>query len=103
MRQLYEQIRVDHKEKKFYADCDACGKRQYSVKLPLLCRGKELLQLLEDGYVGGLRQRMYNRCKARAVQDLARYFNQCRRCGKWVCDEMYDLNALVCNQCKGGI
>ena len=100
MRQLYEQILIDKEKRRFYAKCEACGKRRYSVKLPLACRGEELLQLLEEGYAGGFRQRRYNSAKARAVQDLARYFNQCRKCGKWVCDEMYDLNTMECRECN---
>ncbi len=103
MRQLYEQIQVDKEKMRFYAECNACGKRQYAGKVPFPCRGEELLQLLEEGYVGGLRQRIYNRSKAQAVQDLARHFNQCRVCGKWVCDEMYDSNALKCKHCEGGM
>lgn len=99
MRQLYEQILVDKEKRRFYAKCELCGKRQYSMKLPPACRGEELLQLLEEGQAGGLRQRRYNSAKAQAVQDLARYLNQCRKCGKWVCDEMYDPDTMKCKRC----
>ena len=100
MRQLYEQILVDHEKRRFYAKCETSGEKRYSVKLPLSCRGEELLQLLEEGCAGGLRQKKYNSAKARAVQDLARYFNQCRKCGKWVCDEMFDPDIMECKQCN---
>ena len=48
MRQLYEQILVDHEKRRFYAKCETSGEKRYSVKLPLSCRGEELLQLLEE-------------------------------------------------------
>lgn len=102
MRQLYEQVHVDKKTGRFYAKCQVCGKIQYSKKLPLFCRGEELLNLLEEGRAGGIRQKIYNNRKAKSVQDLARYFNQCRNCGKWVCDEKFDADSLECITCKGG-
>ncbi len=99
MKQLYEQVHADPQQMRFYAECCMSGKRIYSRKLPPLCRNGFLLESLEKGSVGGLRQRLYNSSHAGAVQDLARYFNQCRRCGEWVCDEMYDPDRLECIGC----
>ncbi len=28
-----------------------------------------------------------------------KYFNQCRKCGKWVCDVMYNADVLECVAC----
>ena len=99
MRQLYEQVQVDKDRMRFYAECDISGRRIYSKKLPVLCRIKDLLAVMDEGNVGGFKQSMYNHRKADAIQDLARFFNQCRKCGKWVCDEMFDPQAMECKRC----
>ncbi len=100
MRQLYKQVCVDEKEMRFYSACDISGKRIYSIKVPLVCRNKKLISSLKRGSIGGLRQMVYNHAFAKATQDLARYLNQCRGCGKWVCDELYDLETMKCNICN---
>ena len=100
MKQLYEQVHADAQQMQFCAECEISGKRIYSRKLPLLCRSNALLESLEKGRVGGIRQRLYNSSHASATQDLARYFNQCRRCGEWVCDEMYNPEEMICMNCK---
>lgn len=99
MRQLYEQVHVDEQQMRFYAECEICGEKIYSKRLPALCRKKVLIELLQQGTVGGLRQKFYNRTHAAAIQDLARYFNQCRSCGKWVCDKEYDPEIMKCTKC----
>lgn len=45
-----------------------------------------------------------NHAKAASVQYLARYFNQCRSCFRWVCDECYVLEAFAgaCVECAKG-
>ena len=100
MKQLYEQVRADAQQMRFCAECEISGKKVYSRKLPQLCRNIALLDSLEKGSVGGIRQKLYNSSHAAATQDLARYFNQCRRCGAWVCDEMYDPEEMICMNCK---
>lgn len=102
MRQFYEQVRVDETEMRFYAECPICGKRKHAGKLPLLCRSKKMLELLEQGKSGRIRQAAYNRSKASAVQYLARFFNLCRNCGKWVCDDCYDIkhDCCTCRECE---
>ena len=100
MRQLYEQVRVDENQMRFYAECEISGEKIFSRKLPALCRNKVLIASLQQGSVGGLRQMLYNRTHAASIQDLARYFNQCRNCGKWVCDKEYDPEEMKCKQCK---
>lgn len=99
MRQLYEQVGVDENKMRFYAECDLSGVRVYSKKVPLICRNKNLIDSLACGSIGGLRQTLYNRAHAAATQELARYFNQCRKCGKWVCDEKYDPEKMQCTEC----
>lgn len=100
MRQLYEQVLVDEQQMRFYVECEISGEKIYSRKLPVLCRNKVLMDSLQQGSVGGIRQILYNRTHAAAIQDLARYLNQCRNCGKWVCDEEYDPESMKCNNCK---
>ncbi len=100
MRQLYEQVLVDDEQMRFYADCEISGTRMYSKKVPVMCRNRVLIKSLQHGSVGGIRQALYNRRHAAAIQDLARYLNQCRRCGKWVCDEEYDPEKMECIECK---
>lgn len=34
-----------------------------------------------------------------AWEEGRRAFNQCQRCGKWVCDAMYNADVLECVQC----
>ncbi len=99
MRQLYEQVRVDENLMRFCMECDIKGNRIYSKKVPVICRNRMLLDSLEQGSVGGIRQQVYNRTRAAAIQELARYFNQCRKCGKWVCDDMYDPEKMECTDC----
>ena len=103
MRQLYEQVFVDKEELRFYSECEISGKKIYSISVPLLCRNKHLLSSLKRGSIGGLRQIVYNHSFAKATQDLARYLNQCRYCGKWVCDEVYEPEKMECKICAAEI
>lgn len=102
MRQFYEQVRVDEIQMRFYAECPNCGKRKYAGKLPLLCRNKEMLPQFRSGKAGKLRQKAYNKSMVAAVQYLARLFDLCRGCGKWVCDDCYDSNSDcgICRECE---
>lgn len=91
MRQFYKQVQVDETEKRFYAECPSCGKRMYSRRLPMLCRRKDMLKHFSAGTAGGVRQTLYNRRQVASVQNLARFFNRCNLCGKWICDDCYDV------------
>ena len=82
MRHFYKQISVDAENMRFYAACPICGSRQYSKKLPLLCRSKAQLPLYETGAASGMRQRSFLSARASASMALAVKFNLCRRCGR---------------------
>ena len=88
MRRFYEQVRADDTTFYFYTECAICRKRKYGRRLPFLCRSKKLLQRVEHGG-GGLRKKLYNRCHAGAVQELALQLNRCDSCGSWVCDDCF--------------
>jgi len=100
MRHFHEQVKVDDMTFCFYAECSLCGSRRQEGHLPFFCRGKALLSLFENGE-GGLRQAIYNRRMAKAVQTLALHFNRCETCGQWVCDECYvpDSGYGSCKSC----
>jgi len=104
MRHFYKQISVDAENMRFYAACPICGSRQYSKKLPLLCRSKAQLPLYETGAASGMRQRSFLSARASASMALAVKFNLCRRCGRWVCDDCFVLGAEedVCAICSDG-
>lgn len=91
MKQLYEQVRMDTEIRLFYIQCPICNKRKYGNVAPFLCWGKKRLERCEQGKAFKLCQLRYNHAKAQSVQHLSRYFNQCRKCLCWVCDECYDL------------
>lgn len=99
MRPLYAQVHPDEQNMQFYAECALSQRRIYSIKLPVLCRKKSLLSSLEKGRCQKVRQALYNKAHAAATQDLARYFNQCCYCGKWVCDESYYPEKMLCAIC----
>ncbi|MBE6933004.1 MAG: hypothetical protein E7464_06475 [Ruminococcaceae bacterium] len=100
MRQFYQSVRVDAESLRFYYQCSICGRMQYGEKLPLLCRGVRALARCAVGK-GGMSQRVFNRAKVQAVQQLALQFNQCRYCLRWVCDECYDMDHTdgICCTC----
>lgn len=102
MKQLYKQVRVDEKEMRFYAECPSCSRRKDAGRLPLLCRNREMLTLFAQGKSSRLRQKAYDKRKTAAVQYLARFFNLCLSCGKWVCDDCYDSDSDrgVCRNCS---
>ena len=101
MRQFYEHVRVDKETLRFSVSCPICGKREYGMQLPFLCRGIRILARCEKGKANKLSQRIYNQTKANAVQQLAMHFNQCRSCYRFVCDDCYDVadSEGACKEC----
>ena len=101
MRQFYRHIYTDKVLKQFYTSCEICGKKKYAATIPLLCRNPYMQYAFEHGQVKDLRQHFYNHKKAQSVQYLVRFFNHCQQCGKWVCDECYEVkdNLDGCKQC----
>ncbi len=101
MRDFYKQVYIDVKTKRFVASCPICGKTEYGSRLPLICRSDSNHIKLEKGEAGIIKQLAYNKCHALAVQELARLFNLCRRCGLWVCDECFlkNENCGICANC----
>lgn len=37
--------------------------------------------------------------RQRAEQDARRHFNRCPHCGRWVCDEHFNENRMMCTAC----
>ena len=101
MRKFYRRIRVDETTMRFCAVCAVCGKTEHHSKLPLLCRRKELLPELEQGQGHGIAQSAYLRARMRSSRELAKRFNYCQSCGKWVCDECFHIEGDVdcCIEC----
>ena len=101
MQYFYKSVITDLHNKNFYKECDCCRNRFYADKVPMLCRGTKIMKNLEKSNGDLVRQRMFNRKKALAVQHLARHFNQCTTCGKWVCNDCYriDIRDGVCSRC----
>jgi hypothetical protein len=34
-----------------------------------------------------------------AEKEAKKYFNKCHKCGKWICDEHYNRDEMVCVEC----
>ena len=102
MKQFYEHIRVDAETLRFYAKCPICGKKQYGVRIPLICRSVRTLARCAGGRANRFSQSAFNHAKANATQQLAMRFNQCRLCYQLVCDDCYDsTDALgACRDCS---
>ncbi|MDO4566113.1 MAG: hypothetical protein Q4B42_02165 [Oscillospiraceae bacterium] len=96
MRQLYEQTAPDATKKRFYARCPICGKRRGAFEPSLLLESAAGLKALESGLAGGVRQAAYDKSRLKAASRLARFFNRCRRCGLWVCDDCFDIESGGC-------
>ena len=97
---FFNNIRLDEESLRFYYACDRCGKRTYSGKLPLLCRGVRTLARCKTGTAGGWKQKAYNRAKHRVYSKLILQFNLCQRCFKFVCDGCFDTEADLCHDCS---
>ena len=102
MRQFYRQIQTDDNTMCFMVQCPICGKQQSKVSIPFLCRGRKKVALCESGKAGRFSKTMFNHAKASAVQYYARFFNQCRCCYRWVCDDCYDTASQngICMDCS---
>ncbi len=90
MRAFYEQVQMDRRLWRFYAQCPLCAKPYYGRKVPVTSRGLRISARVQIGRADWLRQRLYNRRRTGAVQELALQFNFCPGCGRWVCDSCYD-------------
>lgn len=101
MQYFYKNVSADLHNKNFYAECTSCRERKYADKLPVFCRSRKTAEKLSAGTGGVCRQKIYNRKKTLAVVHLAIYFNQCSRCGRWVCDSCYTTNVEdgICLEC----
>ena len=101
MKVFFNNIRLDEESLRFYYACDRCGKRTYSGKLPLLCRGVRTLARCKTGTAGGWKQKAYNRAKHRAYSKLILQFNLCQHCFKFVCDDCFDTSDDLgaCSEC----
>lgn len=101
MRKFYQRIRVDETTMRFCAACAVCGKTEYHGRLPLLCRNKRLLPVLEQGQGHGIAQSAYMRARMRACRELAKLFNYCQSCGRWVCDDCFNIEGDrdACGEC----
>ncbi len=102
MRKFYKNVGVDAETLHFCAECSICGKKEYGVKVPVLCRSVRTLARCEKGKANKLSQASYNRAKAKSTQLLAMKMNKCRHCYAWVCDNCYDADDLLgaCVECS---
>lgn len=101
MRQFYKQIKYDPNIMRFYVGCAVCSDRFYGKKLPLFCRNKARVSILEQGQGSWLEQQRYNHAKAASVRYLSHFFNQCPYCGNWICDQCYShVEQSGCFFCK---
>ncbi len=101
MRQFYKNIGVNAETLHFYAKCENCGKKEYGLKLPFLCRSIKTLALCEMGKANKLSQALYNRAKAISTQLIAMKMNKCQHCHSWVCDNCYNAedSSGACIKC----
>ena len=90
MRQFYKNVKLDAETMRFCAECEICGKKEYGLKIPFLCRGIRTLTRCEKGTANKISQALYNRAKANSTQVIAIKMNQCKHCYLWVCDNCYD-------------
>ena len=102
MRHFYENVDTDVESMRFWVSCPVCGRKQYGEKIPALCSGARNLERCRKGRGDKLSQVIFNRRKALSVQRLARFFNQCEKCHRFVCDDCYDTEGSICLECKGG-
>jgi len=100
MKHFYEQVHVDTSTFHFFAGCPLCDRKHFSGRLPWFCRSRKLSTHFINGK-GGIRQIIYAKCNANAVQKLALAFNRCEICGLWVCDQCFDTTTEtnVCRNC----
>jgi len=89
MRKFYKNVRPDTETMRFCAECEICRKREYGLKIPVLCRSIRTLARCEKGTANKISRGLYNRAKANSTQVIAMKMNQCRNCYKWVCDNCY--------------
>ncbi|MDR0405910.1 MAG: hypothetical protein LBH54_03830 [Clostridiales bacterium] len=40
---------------------------------------------------------------AQARSGAREYFNRCQRCNRWISDDAYDIDEMVCVKCKGNL
>ncbi len=102
MKKFYDQVRVDEKGHYFFAVCPVCGKRQYGNRVSIFCRNMNTSDHKKKIPIVTLRQYIFNKNYVSAVQELAVYFNLCRSCGEWVCDECFVSGESddICKKCK---
>ncbi len=102
MRQFYKNVKLDTETLHFCAECEICCKKEYGVKIPILCRSIRTLARCEKGKANKISQALYNRAKANSTQLLAMKMNKCQHCGLWVCDKCYDAEASfgTCSKCS---
>ncbi len=89
MRQFYKNVKVDTETLQFCAECEICKKKEYGLKIPVLCRSIKTLARCEKGKANKICRSLYNRAKANSTQIIAIKMNQCKRCHSWVCDNCF--------------
>ncbi len=102
MRQFYKNVEVDALTFYFCTRCEICGKKEYGVKIPVLCRSVRTLARCEKGEANKVSQALYNRAKAKSTQLIAMKMNKCQHCCLWVCDNCYNTEDSfgACNECS---
>jgi len=83
------------------ADQEVIYKAKYTVeKENDSYRFKYICGLCDWHYTTGLIDADSEDDAMKIAEDEARlYFNGCRKCGRWICDEHYDMDKMVCAEC----
>ena len=102
IRRCFRNVKVDTETLRFYAEREICGKKEYGVKVSILCRSVRTLARCEKGKANKLSQTLYNHTKTNSTQLIAIKLNQCRHCYKWVCNNCYDNSDTlgICSKCS---
>ena len=96
MNLFFEQVLTDTENLCFYARFAICGHKEYAGKVPFFCQSGQIVIECVKGEAAKLRQNSFNHARAGAAKRLAKRFNRCVTCYRWVCDDCYDTD-----DCRG--
>lgn len=98
MKHFYQQVYADPIHMRFAYRCPVCGQVLQGKRIPYLCRRQIGYDKDEPHHIFGV---LYRHARAISVQHIARYVNQCIRCGRFVCDSCYDeqVSDGMCKEC----
>ena len=82
-------VRPDETKRRFTMRCSLCGKAAHAGRLPFLFQKR------------GPDSAGYARAYMRSYQQLVKQFNYCQSCGRWVCDDCFNIEGDrdACEEC----